>query len=96
LASVHGRVTMSNFINSKRPIFIGAASFDRQMKEKQVAEIENIISKKRPDHVIIKYPNTYHGFAIRGDDRNEHLSKMKIKCMHDVGEFFNREFENKK
>jgi len=46
LASVHGRVTMSNFINSKRPIFIGAASFDRQMKEKQVAEIENIISKK--------------------------------------------------
>jgi len=34
-ANVHGRVNPTNFTNSRKPVFVGAASFDLEMSEKK-------------------------------------------------------------
>jgi len=94
ISEVHGQVTLEDVYALKKPTIFCCASNDHAFPDDRVAQAEKILLEKFPGnlHKIITYPGTYHGFAVRGDDRKQHIAKAKDKCMHDVGEFFLREF----
>jgi len=91
LAEAHGTVTIDQVKSLKKPMLYCCASNDWSFPEKLIDETEKVLKEKYPTnlHKVIRYPNTYHGFAIRGDDTHSEIAKQKDKCMHDVADFFN-------
>jgi len=94
-AEAHGQVTLEKVNSLKKPFLFCTVPDDHSFPEKMVTETEKIIAEKYPKgrHRLIRYPGTYHGFAIRGDDSDTHIAHQKDKCMHDVIEFFNNVHE---
>jgi len=92
ISEVHGQVTLEDVYALKKPTIFCCASNDHAFPDDRIAQAQKILREKFPQnlHKIIQYPGTYHGFAIRGDDRKEHIAKAKDKCMHDVAEFFTK------
>eukprot|EP01098_Paradermamoeba_levis_P000831 TRINITY_DN10963_c0_g1_i1.p1 TRINITY_DN10963_c0_g1~~TRINITY_DN10963_c0_g1_i1.p1 ORF type:complete len:298 (-),score=57.02 TRINITY_DN10963_c0_g1_i1:12-848(-) len=94
-AEAHGEVQVANIHALKHPTLFCCASNDWSFPESRVVEAEKIIAEKFPPntHQIIRYPGTYHGFAVRGDESNPIIEKAKSVCMHDVAGFFEKEFK---
>lgn len=81
---MHGEVQLDDVKRFKQPLFIGAAANDWAFPEPRVAQAEALIRARKSDHVhrIVRYPGTYHGFAVRGDERNPLIARAKdqVSC----------------
>ncbi len=69
---VHGEIHIEDVKRLKHPLFIGATVNEWSFPESRAQHAEAIIRARKEEHVhrIVRYPNTYHGFAVRGDERN--------------------------
>jgi len=90
-AEAHGMVALADVESLKKPFLFCCASDDFAFPESRVKAAEAIIKKKFDEniHKIIRYPGTFHGFAVRGDSRNPKIMKAKADAMHDICDFFN-------
>jgi dienelactone hydrolase len=39
---------------------------------------------------FLRFPGTYHGFAVRGDERNPHIEQAKSNALDAVLEHFKK------
>jgi len=98
VAEAHGQVTLEQVKSLKKPMLYCCAANDHAFPDKLVDEAEKVLAEKYPKdlHQLIRYPGTYHGFAVRGDDTDSATAQQKDKCMHDVAEFFTKIHQQKK
>lgn len=85
-AQVHGEVHLDDVKRLQHPLFVGAAANEWTFPESRARHVEAIVRARKEEHVhrIVRYPNTYHGFALRGDERSPVVARAKDQCMHDV------------
>ena len=75
-----------------RPALFVCAENDFAFPESRVLEAEALV-RSRPDYSesafrFRRYAGTYHGFAVRGDERNEVIEKAKGEALDEVVDFF--------
>jgi len=92
-AEAHGEVSLNDVKSLSKPTLFCCAANDHAFPETRIVEAEKILGKlPQNSHKVIRYPDTYHGFAVRGDDKNQHIASAKKACMHDVVDFFSKNF----
>jgi dienelactone hydrolase len=75
-----------------RPTLFVCAANDFAFPERAVQEAEELV-RQRPDcsessFRFRRYAGTYHGFAIRGDERNPVIERAKGKALDEAVDFF--------
>ena len=88
----HGKVALSNITALRRPILFVCAENDFAFPEKRICQAE-IMARTRLDYSedrfrFRRYRGTYHGFAIRGDERNPVIEKAKGEALDEIIDFF--------
>jgi dienelactone hydrolase len=91
-AVAHGKVTLSQVGALLRPALFVCADNDFAFPERRVLQAEALV-RARPDYSearfrFRRYPGTYHGFAIRGDERNEVVENAKGAALDEAIDFF--------
>jgi carboxymethylenebutenolidase len=89
----HTKVTVpADITTNAKPGLILAADVDFTFNEKAREEAAGIIEKEGlQEKVQMKvYPGTFHGFAIRGDDRVEAVKKAKEEAFYDATKWFKK------
>lgn len=91
-AVAHGQVTLSRVSALRRPALFVCAENDFAFPALRVLEAEALV-RERPDFSealfrFRRYAGTYHGFAIRGDERNKVIEKAKGEALDEAINFF--------
>lgn len=89
--AAHSQVSVPADIRANKvPGLIIAAEADFAFSDKARAQAQEIIEKENlGDKMRVKYfPGTFHGFAVRGDDKVELIKKAKEEAFHDASQWF--------
>lgn len=87
----HSQVSVpADITSNKVPGLILAAENDFTFSDKAREQALEIIEKEKlADRMRLKYfPGTFHGFAIRGDDKVEVIKKAKEEAYHEAAQWF--------
>jgi dienelactone hydrolase len=74
----------------KKPCFFLCAENDRNFTAKTRNQCEKILQKNEIYHETKVYPNTKHGFAIRGNEKFEDVRNAKRAATEDTLRFFEK------
>ena len=91
-AVAHGEVPLSRVATLRRPALFVCAENDFAFPAPRVLEAEALV-RAREDYSVDRYrfrryAGTYHGFAIRGDERNKVIEKAKGEALDEAIDFF--------
>jgi len=92
VAVAHGEVKLDQVKALKTSALFVCAENDWAFPEDRIAQAE-VILRGRSDYSdskfrVKRYPGTYHGFAIRGDERNPAVQEAKAAALSDSIDFF--------
>jgi len=88
----HSKVTLADVAKLQTPTLFVCAHNDWAFPEKLIPQVDALL-RSRSDFSEYKfrlrrYPGTYHGFAIRGDERNPNIQAAKTAALVDCVTFF--------
>jgi dienelactone hydrolase len=91
-AVAHGHVSLPQVEALLRPALFICAENDFAFPEHRVLEAEAMV-RRRADYTdsqfrFRRFAGTYHGFAIRGDERNGVIEKAKGRALDELVDFF--------
>lgn len=62
------------------------------MTKEQAQSVSEIMQKKGDKFGAKLYPGVTHGFAVRGNENDEHVKKQRVEAFGDAVAFFKRIF----
>ncbi|KAJ3317910.1 hypothetical protein HDV06_001068 [Boothiomyces sp. JEL0866] len=68
----------------KKPTFFVNAEIDMSMTGEQAKSISEIMQKKGDEFGSKLYPGVKHGFAVRGNENDEHVKKQRVEAFSDA------------
>lgn len=73
------------------------AANDWAFPDSRIDQVEAYFKRNNKEnfHKVVRYPRTYHGFAVRGDESDKHIQEQKHQFMLDALNFFNSVFAKK-
>jgi len=78
----------------KRPTLWLCAEIDNTFTPENRKQAQEILETKGVKNTFIDYPGTTHGFAIRGDDKDEIVKKAKLAALEATINFFKQELSH--
>jgi carboxymethylenebutenolidase len=75
----------------KAPTLWLCAEVDAAFPQDARKSAQEILEKKGVKNVFKDYPGTEHGFAVRGDEKSEHVKKAKIAALEEAIKFILQE-----
>ena len=77
-----------------RPCLFICADKDWAFPDAERLKAEAALSQRKDAAFVFKfYPGTFHGFAVRGDDKVEAIQQAKQQALTDAIEFFNQQLK---
>lgn len=95
----HGEVELAQVETLKTPALFVCADKDHAFPEERIVQAEKLVQQREPSRIgsdanirFNRYPGTYHGFCIRGDERSAVIQAAKAKAVLDCLDFFKASF----
>jgi dienelactone hydrolase len=88
----HGKIEVPKDVEAlETPALFICADNDWAFDKKAREQAQAILAQKDAERFVFRFfPGTYHGFAIRGDEKNEQIRKAKEKAYEETVLFFNQ------